>query len=233
MPSLKRLAKKMASWLKPAWIKCNELALGIKTEPGGLDHRVGASERPWWRGETFRNAKHDDNCQYATIDYWNVRKVVRVLKPGPEDIFYDIGCGMGRIVCALARKPLRKCVGVELSNRLCEVARQNAANLRRRKAPIEIVSGDAATADLSDGTIYFMFNPFGAATLRDTLENIRNSLETQPRGIKILYYNSVHDSVLETAGWLERVSQFESLGGLRVTVWQNRGTRPETSTPPR
>jgi hypothetical protein len=44
--------------------------------------------------------------------------------------------------------------------------------LRGRKAPIEIVCGDASTADLGEGMIYFMFNPFGADTMGDTLENI-------------------------------------------------------------
>jgi hypothetical protein len=75
-----------------------------------------------------------------------------------------------------------KCIGVELLAPFCEIARRNAAGLRGRKAPIQIVCGDAATAELSEGTIYFMFNPFGADTLRDTLENIRGSLSQEPRG---------------------------------------------------
>jgi precorrin-6B methylase 2 len=87
-------------------------------------------------------------------------------------VFYDIGSGMGRIVCAAARKRLRKCTGVEMSEPLCQIARCNAMKLRGRKAPIEIVCGDAPTADLGEGTIYFMFDPFGADTIRDTLENI-------------------------------------------------------------
>ena len=87
-------------------------------------------------------------------------------------MFYDIGSGMGRIVCAVARKRLRKGIGMELSEPLCQIARRNAMKLRGRKAPIEMVCGDASTADLREGTIYFMFNPFGADTMRDTPENI-------------------------------------------------------------
>jgi len=180
------------------------------------------SESPFWRGQSTDAARHQDNFHYATIDYWNVRKVVRSLNPGPEDVFYDVGSGMGRILCVVARRRLQKCIGIELLEPLCLIARRNAAQLRRRKAPIDIVCGDATTADFADGTIYFMFNPFGPETLRDTLENIGNSLSERPRPIRIVYYNSIHESVFETLSWLVKVWQFQSFGGQRVTFWENR-----------
>ena len=111
------------------------------------------------------NARYSDNFHYATIGYLSVQKVLRVVKPGPQDVFCDIGSGMGRILCVVAREPVRKCVGVELLESLCQIARRNAISLRGRKAPIQIVCGDATTVDLSEGTIYFMFNPFGGETL--------------------------------------------------------------------
>ena len=213
---------KALSVLKPTWTRYNELRLGIRTEPDRSDHQRRSPGRPWWRGERSKAARHDDNFDYATIDYWNMRNVVRVLKPGPEDVFYDIGCGMGRILCVMARHPLRKCIGVELSEPLCQIARRNAAKLRGRKAPIEIVCGDATTADLGDGTIYFMFNPFGAESLRDTLENLRNSLLRKPRPVRLVYYNSTFEHEFESVGWLEKIRHFNSFGGHRITLWRSR-----------
>jgi hypothetical protein len=67
-----------------------------------------------------------------------------------------------------------------------------------------------------------MFNPLGAETLRDTLENIRNSLSKKPRPIRVVYYNSVHESVLATLDWLERVGHIDSFGGQRITFWRIR-----------
>lgn len=84
-----------------------------------------------------------------------------------------------------ARKTVRKCIGVELLERLCEIVQRNATLLRGWKASIQIVCGDATTVDLSERTIYFIFNPFGVDNLRDTLENIRGSLTQEPRGIRI------------------------------------------------
>jgi precorrin-6B methylase 2 len=218
---LKALLKKSVSSLSEAWTKCNEYMLGIRTEPESVVDckRNTAQERGGT--EVSGNARYGDNS-YATIGYLNIGKVLRIVKPGPQDVFCDLGCGMGRILCVAARQPVRKCIGVELLEPLCEIARRNAARLRGRKAPIEIVRGDATTVDLSEGTIYFMFNPFGADTLRDTLENMRGSLSQKPRTITIAYYNSQYVSVLEELGWLAKVHEFETFGGHRVTFWENR-----------
>ena len=151
--------------------------------------------------------------------------MLRILKPEPQDVFCDIGCGMGRILCVAARTPVKKCLGVELLEPLCQIAQQNGTRLRGRKASIQIVCRDAATADLSEGTIYFLFNPFGPETLRDTLENIRGSLSRNPRAIRIAYYNSQHASVLEALGWLVKAHEFDTFGGHRVTFWENRNSQ--------
>ena len=124
--------------------------LGIRTGPEGPI----ISEQEPWRSHASDNARHGDNWRYATIGYQHLRKILRVVSPGPKDVFYDIGCGMGRILCVAAQQPVRKCAGVELQiTLLCQIARRNAASLRGRKAPIEIVCGvSERTVDLSDGT---------------------------------------------------------------------------------
>ncbi len=214
----KELLLRVVSGVKPMWNQANEALLGIRTtaESQGIGDCAG-----WWKGERSERARHDDNFEYATVDYWNVRKVISILKPGPEDVFYDIGCGMGRIVCSMARKSVKKCVGIELLEPLCEKARANAAHLRGRKSPIEIICNDAASADVSDGTIYWLFNPFGESTLRETLANIRCSLRENPRRIRAVYYNSTCEQVFLGAGWLHKTREFRAPGGLLVTFWEN------------
>jgi len=196
--------------------------LGIRTDPESAVDSERNAVQECGGAEVSNTARYTDNFHYATIGYLNVQKVLRVVKPGPQDVFCDIGSGMGRILCVVAREPVRKCVGVELLEPLCQIARRNAISLRGRKAPIQIVCGDATTVDLSEGTIYFMFNPFGGETLRDTLENIRCSLSQKPRAIRIAYYNSKYQSVLEALRWLVKVHEFDTFGGHRVTFWENR-----------
>lgn len=204
------------------WIKGNELALRIHTDrPDESTTARGNSEPGLQTAEGYPQPKYSDSLNYHSPDYWCLYKVARMLKPEPDDVFYDIGCGMGRVLCVLARTNIRKCVGIELKKDLCELARSNALHLRGRKAQIEIIYADAAVADLSEGTLYFMYNPFGVETLRDVLENIRESLSQNPRNIKIVYYNSVHEALFQSCNWLEQFDFFYTFTRRRVTFWRN------------
>lgn len=210
--------------LKDLWVFANERSLGIRT----VAQKQKAERKPgWWRGEPCDRARYNDNFLYATIDYFNARKLIAALHPGPEDVFYDIGCGMGRILCLMARVPVKKCVGIELLEPLCEIARRNASTLRGRKTPIEIVCQDAARADLSDGTIYFMFNPFGEQTLRDTLKNITESIQAKPRSVLLVYYNPTCQHVLEHSAFFRKTRELRINGSHVVTLWKN--ARPVTA----
>ena len=123
----------------------------------------------------------------------------------PDAVGGDIGCGMGRVVCLFARAKIKKSIGVEISAELAKIARLNAQRLRGRKAVIEIIVADAAEADYSEGTIFFLLNPFGRETLEAVLDRIKPSVEAFPRHIQILYVNPFHEEVLKGCGWLKCV----------------------------
>jgi precorrin-6B methylase 2 len=151
-------------------------------------------------------------------------KYINVLKPSDEDVVYDVGCGMGRILCAFARRPVRKCVGIEISTEYAERARQNAKRLKGSKAPIEIIIADAAEADYSEGTIYCLFNPFGTKTLEVVLERIHQSVKQCPRRIRIAYFNAAFENVLESCDWLRCYKRQKSRLAMRwgkTSFWTN------------
>ncbi len=197
--------------LKTMWVMANEYLLNIRT-----DHRFVK-----WSRYALPISEHDDARPYETIDFLYARKVIRVLDPGPDDVFYDVGCGMGRMLCLMARTSVKKVVGVELFPALCEIARQNALNLSGRKAQIEIWCIDASKANMSDGTMYFFFNPFGPETLNRVIHNIEKSLAEHPRKIKIVYYNAVHESVFNSFTFLKPYHILSSFKGQRVSFWCN------------
>ena len=163
-----------------------------------------------------------DNREYASINFWHTRRMLRVVEPGPDDVVFDLGAGAGRMVCVAARLDIRKCIGVEISEKYCDRARQNARRLRGRKAPIEIVCEDATRTDLSAGTIFYMFNPFGRDTLAAVVENLHQSLRVHPRRVRIIYVNPVHDELLHACSWLIKFDEFHALTGWRVSFWRNR-----------
>lgn len=209
---------------KRVWTKLNDLALNIDTEPDVPLRKLLEAGRPYLRGEFSEKAKYQDNVWYESPDYWCIRKVAGIIKPrrGGREVFYDLGSGKGRILCVMARQPFAKVVGVELFEDLCAAARQNALRLRGHKAPIEIVCADAARADLSQGTVFFMFNPFGADTLREVLANLERSLREHPRRIVIVYYHDVHAHLLQSCPWLENFHAFQTATRRRVSFWRNR-----------
>ncbi len=222
LDSLRRSTGKMIKLLLPVWTMLNEVVLNIRT----MRPRPAAGAPPLsstTRGPFSPTAKHKDNLAYVPHDYWYVRAMARRLKLAREDVFYDIGCGMGRILCVVARRRIRKCVGIELLEPLCQQARRNGLRLRGRKAPIEIICADAARADLSEGTVYYLFNPFGKDTLRDFLANLETSISRDPRKVKVVYYNPIHESVLKASGWLTKFDEFSTWSGVRVTYWKSCG----------
>jgi SAM-dependent methyltransferase len=165
---------------------------------------------------------HADNYAYSTPDYLDLRRILSRAQLTPADVFYDIGCGMGRVVCLAARRRITKAVGIELNPGLAAIARRNGERLRGRRAPIEIRLQDAATADIADGTVYSLFNPFGPDTLREVLARIRHSLMTRPRPIRIIYLNPLHKDVLQRDDWLEECDMLKTFRRLEVRFYRNR-----------
>jgi hypothetical protein len=59
-------------------------------------------------------ASHPDpqarNARYEPLNYASLDLIAKRLGAGPQDVIYDIGCGMGRVVCYFARLPVKKVV---------------------------------------------------------------------------------------------------------------------------
>jgi precorrin-6B methylase 2 len=159
-----------------------------------------------------------DAMAYEVIPYDSLALILRALRPQTADVLVDLGCGKGRAVCFFALEPLRKVIGVEFVPELAEVARRNVAALHPVTA-VEIIEGDAATFDPSEGTIFYLFNPFGEATLSAVLVNLRRSLMARPRAIRIVYVIPELASLLDAAEWL--VPEGELCPGTHAYTWRN------------
>ncbi|MCI0364604.1 MAG: class I SAM-dependent methyltransferase [Phycisphaerales bacterium] len=164
-----------------------------------------------------------DAVFYEPTDYRLLQKYIKPLGLKGDDVVFDVGCGMGRTVCILARRTIRKCVGIEIDPLLAECARSNAVTLRGRRATIEIRLSDAAVADYSDGTVFWFNNPFGSKTMEATLERIEESLKVQPRRIQIAYVYPIHERVLWNCSWLRCVNRLRPLlySTSQAVYWTN------------
>lgn len=208
---------------KKIWTQYNELLFNIHTLPSQSLESLASDGRSWLQGDYSDDAKYDDNTWYESPDYWYLRKIARMVRPerNGEGVFYDLGSGKGRILCIMARQPFKRVVGIELFEDLCQAARANIQRMRGRKAPVDILREDAASADMSDGTVYFLYNSFGPDTMREVLQNIEQSLRRHPRKITFIYYNAMHEDILKSCGWLKMFHAFKTFTHRQVSFWNN------------
>ena len=116
----------------------------------------------------------------------------------------EIGHWLGRAPRAMTRSPFRKRVGIELSKALSKRARANVRRLRGRRAPAEVIAGDAAFVDCAERTAFYLVQPFGDRTMRIVLARVHESVRANPRRVRLLYVNPVHEDVFDAARWLTK-----------------------------
>jgi len=81
---------------------------------------------------------------------------IELLAPTPLDVVYDIGCGDGRLLTAMAQLCGCKCVGIEYDGELVTraIKRIEDANVQHL---VTIVHDDATAMDYNEATIIFLY----------------------------------------------------------------------------
>ena len=179
---------------------------------------------PYPHPDRYRlDTQFGDAVPNEPVDYLLLRKFMKPLDLSPQDVVYDIGCGMGRVLCAFARRNVSRCIGIEFDPTLALIAKNNGDRLRGRQAEIQVECCDAAEADYSGGTIYWLFNPFGSLTLQTVVQRLHRSVADQPRLIRLVYVNPVHEDVLNQSGWLHRSGYVHSpfFGTYGASYWRS------------
>ncbi|MDB4901996.1 MAG: Histone methylation protein [Mucilaginibacter sp.] len=101
-----------------------------------------------------------------------------------EDVFFDLGSGLGQVVNLVNLLTGITVKGIEFEPAFCDYARDCAAGLNLHN--VTFINVDARKADYSEGTIFFMFTPFKGEMLQEVLEILRK--ESLLRKIKIITY---------------------------------------------
>jgi 16S rRNA G966 N2-methylase RsmD len=164
---------------------------------------------------------------YAPSSYLDFRRIMRHVKVrAGRDVFLDYGAGMGRVAIMAAGFPFARVLGVEISGKLCEVARENVERVRPRLRcrDIEIVQADAESFDIPDDvTVVYMYNPFRGRLLAGVVDRMRASVERHPRPFRWIFKNTAYlDDVSDRIGWLEPVRDVECMTGHRCTIFESR-----------
>lgn len=150
---------------------------------------------------------HKDKHIYSPTPYAILKRVFDHLKMGPDDVFVDLGCGKGRACFLAAVQNIKKVVGIDVDEEMLRIAGDNLRNLRMPHAPVEFIRADAASFEPEEGTVFFMFDPFGYRTIVEVVKNIKGSFAAKPRKIRIVYYGAVFRNIFDAEDWLELESE--------------------------
>ena len=135
-----------------------------------------------------------------------LEKIFREIHLGSFKHFIDIGCGKGRAMCVAAHLGVTKMTGIDLSKELCNDASKNLAitKLQFPALNYKIINNDAFYFELpEDVDCVFLFNPFDEVIMSGVVENIRESLETNPRKMSIIYLNPLHKHLFTAEGYTQ------------------------------
>ncbi|MCB1734738.1 MAG: class I SAM-dependent methyltransferase [Gammaproteobacteria bacterium] len=128
-----------------------------------------------------------------------------------ELTFIDLGSGKGRTLLMASDYPFKRIVGVEFSQALCDIARNNVEIYRgeaQKTDAFEVVCDDATRFPLPDGPLLiYMYHPFGDQVMRRVIENIERSAAENPRPIRIVYMNPVHQGGYRDSKVLREVAE--------------------------
>ena len=121
-----------------------------------------------------------------------------------DDVFFDIGSGLGQLSMLVNLLAGVRTVGVEFDPSFCKYSEECAAMLGLQN--IAFINADARETDYSTGTVFFMYTPFRGKMLEDVLDVLRR--ESLKRGIRIITYGPCTYEVAKH-DWLYRVSETE------------------------
>jgi len=124
-----------------------------------------------------------------------------------EDVFYDLGSGLGQVGILVNLLSEVRTRGVEFEPTYCDYASACATELNL--PDVQFINADARKADYSDGTVFFMYTPFEGEMLREVLEKLQAA--SKDRAIKLFTYGPCSFQVGKQ-NWLKH----ENRGGITI-----------------
>ena len=128
-----------------------------------------------------------------------VFELVERVRFGPEEVFVDLGAGLGQVVMLVHLLTGVRALGVEIEPAYCHYARRCAKELGL--TGVRFGPGDARVADLSAGTVFFLFTPFKGEVFSQVMERVRAVASS--RKIRVIGYGPCTEEIARS-GWLRR-----------------------------
>ena len=143
----------------------------------------------------------------------HILDLITAVNLSSDDVLVDLGSGLGHVSLLVSILTKSRAVGVEFQPAYVACAQESARKLKLSR--VEFIAGDARGADLSTGTVFYLFSPFMGSILSDMLQLLFR--ESNKRQIRICSLGPC-TRVLQEQQWLksgtrpncEQINVFES-----------------------
>jgi precorrin-6B methylase 2 len=125
---------------------------------------------------------------YGEITYEGAQKLIEKFKLTKKDVFYDLGCGVGKFVIQVyLDAPVKKAAGIELSTTRIDKAKQALEQIKKDKLlqkgrRLEFKEQNILDAHLKDATAIFISSLCFSDKL---LEKVTNKLARLKPGLRV------------------------------------------------
>lgn len=133
--------------------------------------------------------------EYKPTRIRHFRLLIKGLKLPEESVFVDMGSGKGRVLLMASMNNFKRITGVEISSRLCEIARNNTIKFEKKLKQalnIEIVNEDVLKYKIkSDENVFYFYKPFDNFVMETIIERIKKSVIENPRKVWLIINNFI------------------------------------------
>ena len=146
-----------------------------------------------------------------------VRHILRLIEAtalAESDVFVDLGSGLGHVPLLVSMLTGAQSLGIEVQAAYVASARECAQSLQL--SGVRFIPQDARKADLSSGTVFYLYSPFNGSILTNVLSALR--MESTDRSIKICSLGPCTRTVANET-WL-KASALPDTG--RITVFDSQ-----------
>jgi hypothetical protein len=134
------------------------------------------------------------------------------------DNILDIGCSKGDAIRCMTSFPFGKVDGLEISQKLAEIAQKNF--LKLKKTNVEIFNIDARQfKKFNEYNFFYLYNPFSEAVMIDVIYNLSKQLGNKE--VIIIYNNPTCHSLVEKAGFI-KYKQYPDQWGNGIYIYSNK-----------
>ncbi len=132
-----------------------------------------------------------------------------------QDVFFDLGSGLGQVLALVNLLAGVRCVGIEYQPGYAAYAKEMISELGLKD--ITILNTDARDANYSQGTVFFMFNPFGGRIFDTVMDMLQE--EARTRQITIGSYGSCTEQIAAFS-WLA-IQNPETIDDFKLAVFKS------------